>query len=358
MLFKWWSTLLLIAPFIFILGLLFFCKDLQSFFLINGKLPDEITNTSDLVSWMFGGIMSLLGFITLFIAFSYENKLLTASKIKQQLLRPYALSLEEIMLNFSEYKLYLSKDFLLNFIYWIFVIVSAVSIFSWGIIICFYTNFDFVLSSSINYKQIINLVVLAIWGLLSFVLIALTILLNLIRFNKDPLDKGYLLDEKQLSDVQIILEKKGDLHELLFKIAPTITLLKNPSQENHELNIYFPLKLANIRFVAKLYNNNMETPIRIFGVLKNIDNIGEGFSHILASELNLAKTNLNEQSTGIIKFYDQDNKIIALLKLKAQRDANDIQFKTIGKIDLKLITNDNDYRDIENREDEFVDYSE
>ncbi|OAH59491.1 hypothetical protein AWH48_14725 [Domibacillus aminovorans] len=304
--------------------------------------------------------MSLLGFITLFIAFSYENKLLTASKIKQQVLRPYALSLEEIILNFSEYKLYLSKDFLLNFMYWIFVIVSSISIFTWGIIICFYTNYNFVLSRTIDYKQIMNLIVLVIWGLLSFVLTAISILLNLIRFNKDPLEKGYLLNERQLSDVQTMIDKRGDLQELLFKISPTITLLKNPQQQSagdYELNIHFPIKLANIRFVAKLHNNDIDVPLRIFGVLQNIDNIGESFSHIFTNQLNLTNTILNEQSAGIIKFYDQNNKIIALLKLKAQKHNEDIVFKATGKIDLKLITNDNDYRDIENRNNEFMDYS-
>ncbi|MDQ0976004.1 hypothetical protein QFZ31_005882 [Neobacillus niacini] len=355
--FKWWSTFLVIIPFVLIMGLLFVFKDFQRIFLVN-DLPDSILNSSNLVSWLFGGIMSLLGFITLFIAFSYENKLLTASKIKQQLLRPYALSLEEIILNFSVYKLYISKDFLLNYIYWVFVIVSSISIFTWGIIICFYTHFEF-LTLPIGYVQITNIIVVVIWGLLSFVLIAISILLNLIRSNKDPLEKGYLLNEIQLSDIQKLKEKNGDLQELFFKIAPTITILRIPQQdiEEYELNIHFPIKLSNIRFVAKIYNANKDVSIQMFGVIQRIDKIGESFSHIFTNQLSLANINLNENSHGNLKFYDKDNKLVSLLMLKANKSDEGLKYQVSDKMDLKLITNDNDYREIENRNDEFMDYT-
>lgn len=356
-LFKWWSTFLVIIPFVLIIGLLFVFKDFQRIFLVN-DLPDSISDSSNLVSWLFGGIMSLLGFITLFIAFSYENKLLTASKIKQQLLRPYALSLEEIILNYCNYKLYISKDFLLNYIYWVFVIVSSISIFTWGIIICFYTHFEF-FTLPIGYVQITNIIVVVIWGLLSFVLIAISILLNLIRSNKDPLEKGYLLNEIQLSDIQKLKEKNGDLQELFFKIAPTITILRIPQQdiEEYELNIHFPIKLSNIRFVAKIYNANKDVSIRMFGVIKRIDKIGESFSYIFTNELSLAIINLNENSHGILKFYDIDNKLVSLLMLKANKSDEGLKYEVSDKMDLKLITNDNDYREIENRNDEFMDYT-
>ncbi|MBU8877964.1 hypothetical protein BGM26_03020 [Bacillus sp. FJAT-29790] len=301
--------------------------------------------------------MSLLGFITLFIAFSYENKLLTASKIKQQLLRPYALSLEEIMLNFSVYRLYISKDFLLNYIYWVFIIVSSISIFTWGIIISFYTNFEFI-TLPISYMQITDIIVVVIWGLLSFVLIAISILLNLIRSNKDPLEKGFLLNETQLSDVQILHEKNGDLQELFFKIAPTITLLRKPQDvEEYELNIYFPIKLSNMRFVAQIYNTNRDVSIRTFGVIQNVDKIGGSFSHIFTNQLSLTSINLNENSNGVLKFYDKDNRLVSLLMLKANKSDEGIKYQVTEKVDLKIITNDNDYRDIENRNDEFMDYT-
>jgi hypothetical protein len=354
---KWWSASLVIIPFVLIILLLFVFEEFQQIFLVK-DLPDLISNSSNLVSWLFGGIMSLLGFITLFIAFSYENKLLTASKIKQQLLRPYALSLEEIILNFSEYKLYISRDFLLNYIYWIFLIVSSISIFTWGIIICFYTQFKF-LTLQFGYEQITSLIVVIIWGLLSFVLIAISILLNLIRFNKDPLEKGFLLNELELTNIQKIKEKNGDLQELFFKISPTITLLRTPQQniEEYELNIHFPIKLSNVRFVAKIYNDNRDESIRMFGVLQNIDKIGESYSHIFTNRLNLSNLNLSQKSNGILKFYDKDNRLVSLLMLKANKSDEGIKYQVSDKVDLKIITNDNDYRDIENRNDEFMDYS-
>jgi hypothetical protein len=356
-LFKWWSTLVVIIPFIFIIFLLFAFTDFQQIFL-NDSLPEKISDSSNLVSWLFGGIMSLLGFITLFIAFSYENKLLMASKIKQQIFRPYALSLDEIILNFSLYKLYISKDFLLNYIYWVFIIVSSISIFIWGLIISFYTSFDF-WAKPIGQVQITNLVVLVIWGLLSFLLISLCILLNLIRLNKDPLEKGYLLNEKQLANVEVIKEKNGDLHELFYKISPTITLLKKPQQieEEYELNIEFPIKLSNTRFVAKIYNSQDNISLRLFGVLGQVNEIGESFSYIFTDKLNLTEIDLNENSHGIIKFYDKENNIMSLLMMNAAGSEEGIQYLVNRKMDLKLITNDNDFRDIENRKDEFLDFA-
>lgn len=357
-LFKWWSTLLVIIPFVLIVGLLFVSKGFQEFFIVSKSLPDSLSNSSNLMSWLFGGIMSLLGFVILFITFSYENKLLTASRIKQQILRPYALSLEEIILNFSEYKLYISKNFLLNYIYWVFIIISSISIFTWGIIICFYTRFSF-FSKVFTYNQLTNIIVLVTWGVLSFLLISISILLNLIRFNKDPLERGYLMNEKELSDIQKIKEKNGDLQELLYKISPTITLLRTPKMdmEEYELNIHFPMKLSNIRFVSKIYNANRDVSLRMFGVLQKMDRIGEGFSHIFSNQINLANINLNENSHGILKFYDKDNNLISLLMLKANKYDSGIKYQVSDKMDLNLITNDNDYRDIENRNDEFLDYS-
>ncbi|TRZ39083.1 hypothetical protein CEQ21_16095 [Niallia circulans] len=302
--------------------------------------------------------MSLLGFVTLFIAFSYENKLLNASKIKQQILRPYALTLEEIILNFSQYSIYITKDFLLNYIYWVFLIVSGISITTWGIVISLYTNFNF-FAKELNYIHIINITELIMWGVLSFLLISISILLNLIRLNKDPLDKGYLLNEKELSNIEIIKKSEGDLQELFFKISPTITLHQIPQEGEGEcdLSIHFPLKLSNIRFVAKIYNANKDIVIRMFGVMQNIDKLGESYSHVFTKQINPVNLEINENAHCELKFYDNQNKIVSLLKLKAKKTDDFIKFYESEKVDLNMITNDNDYRDIENSFDEFIDFS-
>ena len=39
-----------------------------------------IKDLTNLLSWLFTGIMSLVSFSALFIAFTFENKLVTASK--------------------------------------------------------------------------------------------------------------------------------------------------------------------------------------------------------------------------------------------------------------------------------------
>lgn len=95
---KWWSITIVLIPFIFILSVLVIFDDLQTYLTVS-DVSDRLTNSGDLVSWMFGGIMSLLGFITLFVAFSYENKLIVASRINERILRPYASSLEEIIMS-------------------------------------------------------------------------------------------------------------------------------------------------------------------------------------------------------------------------------------------------------------------
>ncbi|EPD54171.1 hypothetical protein HMPREF1210_00156 [Paenisporosarcina sp. HGH0030] len=303
--------------------------------------------------------MSLLGFMTLFIAFSYENKLLRASKIKQQLLHPYALSLDEIIQCMSEYKLYITRDFLINIIYWIFVIVSSVLIITWGTIIGFYSNFDFPSSFEIKNVQVINTILVVIWVLFSFLLISISIILNLIRFNKDPLGKGYLLNEIKMSDIESIIKNKGDIQELFFKISPSLSLIKNPPNDSQEreLSIYFPLKLSNIRFVAILYKqDSKETSLRIFGVLKDLGRVGESFSHII-TQTSFKNSPINEQSVGILKFYDKNNNLISLLKLKAEKNDDGLIVKVKNKMDLKLITKDNDYKDIENHDKEFIDYT-
>ncbi|MCP2036445.1 hypothetical protein L1279_003487 [Planomicrobium sp. HSC-17F08] len=311
----------------------------------------------EVISWIFGGIMSLLGFVTLFIAFSYEHRILTASRIKQQIMKPYALSKEEIILNYSEYKSYIYKDFLINFIFWIFVIVSNFSILIWGLILIIYADFNFTTETLLDLTQSINIIGFLIWFLMSFLLIGISILLNLIRFNKDPLEKGYLIDEHSLSDIEMLLTKKGDLEELLYKIAPTISFLKNPIENWHELNIYFPLKLKNTRFVAKVDGFNDEAPFRIYGVLKDINNVGEGFYEILSSKININELKVSPKTTITLKFYNKSNKLIALFKMKARELDDDIIFDVSKKISLNIISNDNDFRDVERLQREQVSYT-
>ncbi|MGG8382750.1 hypothetical protein ACQ9BL_16425 [Bacillus sp. R-CC1] len=356
---KWWSITVVLIPFLFILSVLTIFGDLQTYLTVS-DVSDKLTNAGDLVSWIFGGIMSLLGFITLFVAFSYENKLIVAAKINERILRPYASSLEEIIMNLNEYKLYTSKDFLLNFIYWVFLVVSSVSIMIWGIIVGYYTNYSMDFSNGVNDKNVMNLILFMIWGVLSFLLISISILLNLIRFNKSPFSKGTLLDEKSLADIQCLLEKDGDLQELLYKISPTIEILKPPplTSEKYELNIFFPAKFSNLRFVAKLYGENREKVVlRVFGVLNKIERAGESYSHILSDSLILEDLGITEQSVGELKFYDKENNLIGLAKLKVEKNGKNIKINTFRKMGVKMILNDNDFKDIEHTNEEFIDFT-
>lgn len=357
--FKWWTTCFILLAFALIIFLLFFAVDIQSILKLNVQVTEALKNSVGIIGWIFGGIMSLLGFVTLFIAFSYENRLLEASKIKQQILLPYSLTLEEIIQKFNEYKLYINKDFLLNIIYWIFIVVSSTSILVWGIIIGLYTQFEF----SLTFSNLINYILLSVWILFSLFLLSISIMINLIRYNKDPLGKGYMRNENEITDIESLRKNKGDLHELFYKISPTIFVLKNPQakdviSEKHELSIYFPLKLANIRFVILLYNTNHESDIaiRVFGYLKELNRTGESFSHIITNdEVNISNL-INDKSTGIIKFFDKDNNLLSLLKLQSEKIEDGFVIKSTKKMDLKLITRDNDFKDIEGVEREFISY--
>ncbi|WP_235706411.1 hypothetical protein [Bacillus mycoides] len=356
---KWWSITIVLIPFIFIISVLTIFDKIKKYVTVS-KLPDTLTSSADLASWMFGGIMSLLGFITLFVAFSYENKLVVASKINENILRPYASSLEEIIKNLNEYKLYTAKDFLLNFIYWIFIVVSSVSILCWGIIVGYYTDYSIDIAKGLNDKNIINLILFMIWGLMSFLLISISFLLNRIRFNKSPLSKGDLLDEKGLSDIQCLLDSGGDVQELLFKVSPTIEVLKNPpfDSREYELSIFFPVKFSNMRFVAKVYGEDMERVVlRVYGVLNNVERSGQSYSHILANNLILEELDITERSVGELRFYDDENRLISLAKLKVETNQNNIKISVSRKIDVGIISNDNDYKDIKNCDEEFIDFS-
>ncbi|MFJ8066101.1 hypothetical protein ACIQYS_15855 [Psychrobacillus sp. NPDC096426] len=360
--YKWWSTSLILIPFISILVLLLRSNGIQTFFASN-QLEESIKNSVGIVGWIFGGIMSLLGFLTIFIAFTYENKLLKASKIKQQLLRPYALNLSEIINKLSEYSLYTRRDFIINIIYWIFLIVSSSSVIIWGIIIAFYTNFDFSLSV-INQNKVINYVLLLLWILFTLFLLSILVMINFIRFNKDPLAEGYLLDGFELSDIESLKRNKADLQELYYKITPTLILMKNPNylpdkiSYKLELSIHFPVKLLNIRFVVVLYKQQSDDiSIRVFGVLKNLNKLGESFSTIIADDINIIGDSINEKTTGVIKFYDREDNLISLLKLKVEENEEGMSIKASEKVDLNLITRDVDYKDIEKRDEEFIDYT-
>ena len=46
----------------------------------NDKSYNDYKDLTNLLSWLFTGIMSLVSFSALFIAFTFENKLVTASK--------------------------------------------------------------------------------------------------------------------------------------------------------------------------------------------------------------------------------------------------------------------------------------
>ena len=69
-----------------------------------------IKDLTNLLSWLFTGIMSLVSFSALFIAFTFENKLVTASKKFKRILKPYSLNKGDLRNTLINYENNLSKD--------------------------------------------------------------------------------------------------------------------------------------------------------------------------------------------------------------------------------------------------------
>jgi NADH:ubiquinone oxidoreductase subunit K len=355
---RWWSILPLILALIAMIIYLLFMDGCHSSIL---KVQNDITlqDKSDLLSWMYGGIMSLVSFLALFIAFTYENKLIVASKNKSQIYYPYSLNFNEIRLSLINFSKSISKDQILNHIYWIFILVSFFSIIIWGLVVGWYTNYQFIDIKRVNSLGVLHITIFSMWLILTFVLISISIILNLVRNKKDPLDKGYLPNEHSLVDIDYLKSEKADVEEFLFKCAPIIEIIKNPplSEPKYELNILFPIKLKNVRFVIKIFDNEKKLKLRIFGVLNKVKTVGETYFNILTDNLNLDTKDIGEYSTAEFRFYDKDYNLVGLFVTNACLIGKNIKFIADRKVDVNIVTTDNDYFDIKGRKDEIIDFT-
>ena len=129
------------------------------------------------------------------------------------------------------------------------------------------------------------------------------------------------------------------------------------NSEEYELNIFFPVKFSDLRFVLKIYRRIEKGYSKDFGVLKDIERVGQSYSHILSSDLILGNLAITEQSVGELRFYDKENNLIGLAKLKVEKQQNNIKISTSRKMDVKMISNDNNFKDIENMNEEFIDFT-
>lgn len=355
---RWWSILPLALAFIFTMIYFFYFDGIHS------EVPKELNNIAvhdklDLISWMYGGIISLISFLALFIAFTYENKLVVASQNKSQIYYPYSLSYDDVRLNLINYSKSISKDRILNSIYWIFIVVSFFSIIIWGLVVGWYTNYKFINFKHLTDLGLLHVTILSMWLILSYVLIFICVILNLVRSKKDPLNKGYLPHEYSLINMDYLKSEQADIEEFLFKCSPIIEIIKNPplSEPKYELNIFFPIKLKNLRFVIKIFDNEKNLKLRVFGVLNKINAVGETYFKILTDDLDININDLGEYSSAEFKFYDNECNLVGLFIAKAQLNNGDFTFVADRKRDVKIVKRDSDYHDIKNKEDEIIEFT-
>ena len=90
----------------------------------NIKVYNDYKDLTNLLSWLFTGIMSLVSFSALFIAFTFENKLVTASKSLKRILKPYSLNREDLRNTLINYENNLSEDKFLSVLYYVYLIIT------------------------------------------------------------------------------------------------------------------------------------------------------------------------------------------------------------------------------------------
>jgi len=286
------------------------------------KLKDQV----ELISWLFAGVVAMVAFLSLFIGFLYENKMIAASNIRRQLYHPYSLSLTDIRQNLLSYERNISGSRLIKYIYYNFVLVSTFTIFIWGTAVGFYTQFQFSHKVNFSIESVLNFGIYAFYALLCFLLFGVTFLLNQLRNNKDPLGSGYLPTTKDLCNIDHLIKAGCDLDELSLKLGPSLEFFKNPPFDNptYEMNFHLPIKLSNLRFVIKLYDKDRRPLVKCYGIINTVTFIGEkvliNLTNDLSESVYLA---LQEESTGEFKLYDSELTVISRINLKLSDSTNE-----------------------------------
>ena len=232
---------------------------------------DKYKDLVEMISWLFAGLMSLVAFSTLFLAFTYENKLIVASRSLKNFLRPYTQDVNDLRDIVISYENSISKDKIIRFIYYGFLIISFFSLLTWGTAVGFYTNFKFSFIPDFSIGSLLVFGIYSFYILLFLILFLLTIAIKLIILNKDPLDKGYLPDTVSICNVKYFIEKAGDICEFYSKNAITIDFFKNPAGKKsiYEAMLTMPLNIANTKYVIKFYDKKHKSLFTIYGETKS-----------------------------------------------------------------------------------------
>ncbi|MFJ6030115.1 hypothetical protein ACIQFL_06840 [Bacillus toyonensis] len=339
---EWKTIIILLVPFI--------CMFYVEIPTLDAEEYDKYKDMVEFVSWLFAGILSLVAFATIFLAFTYENKLIIASKSLKKILKPYALNTEELRLQFSEYDDSLFGDRTINILYYTFLLTATSSLLVWGVSMGLYTQYHFAFKIDFTIGSFLVFGIYLFFCILFMLFLLIAIAINLIRQYKDPLDRGFLPDVLNIADIDYMKNKKGDLKEFTKKICPSIEIYQNPpfNNSNYELVFFMPIKVKNFRFVTTIFDSGdkQDTLIKCYGIIKEKlvrEEIGEVFSYTIEKNLpiNLSTYIFHNECYGEIKVYDKKNLLIARHVLKKNKKEHSVSFSYTHEASVEI--NDNDY---------------
>ncbi|HGA0701783.1 TPA: hypothetical protein ACIQN5_002698 [Bacillus cereus] len=334
------------VSFIIFLFISFILALFVDYSIVNKDNFEYIKDRIELLSWLFAGIMSLVSFLTLFITFTYDNKLIIASKNFESILHPYGLSLEEIRQSFYNYKKATLNDKQLKFLYRIFIFVSCSSVFTWGVAIGIYTKFNFVIKFPIDIVTVVNITLVIFWVSLFILLVYIGDAIRRVVMQIDPNTDKRLPIATKVCNFDFLEKNNANFDEFFLKNTPILEFYRNPAvirekSYTYECSFCLPIKVENFRFVLNLYHKNeeqIELLFKCFGETKKVDHIGENIYILLTNELEESIYNeLNQTSEimGEIKIYNKELKIVSRLKLKKVKEDESgfkiIPYRTIEK---------------------------
>jgi len=298
-----------LAPLIF----LFFIDFNQNF---SNQNYDDVKDQVELISWIFSGVMSIISFFGLFIGFTYENKLIEASRQLQLIKNPITLSSESYIHLFSEYEINVSNNKVINLIYFGFLFTTSTAIFIWGSVVGFYTKYAYSLSLEFSVEASINFGIYVFYLLLSLFLISITILLNQIRNLKDPLGKEYLPSAEKVQDIILLSKIGGNIDHIILKSNPSIEIYRNPPKNNptYEVNFLLPIKFRNFIFSINIYNST-QTILQCDGYISN--DTGQYFSKNLSDNFPESLYNIIDENTvGEFKLFNNQGDLLSRMLMR------------------------------------------
>lgn len=333
------GVILMIIP-VFIISRIDFSVDANNY--------DPLKDKIELMSWIFAGITALLGFLSLFIAFIYENKIIAAARYIRKIYFPYGQTDHELRDNLLNYRVSVNGNLPISFIYWFFVFSGGIIIFVWGLSAGFYTKFENPFGLIMQLGSVLNIGIYLFVIMLSTAIVLVSVYINFIRLKRDPIGQGNLPKYEDLHDIDFLISNGADIDEYFLVNTPRLEFFANPpiSSPVYEVKFVIPINVKGLRFVMKIYNEN-HIVVTVYGVLfSDFSKLSQRFSMVLNSNLdeNTFKS-LVDTTSGEIKIYDNTLGLIARLSMGKLTEENG-SFAFVAKRSIEhrdKIENDHGY---------------